>query len=112
MNHGLKPRHLENIRDILRDNCRSIESVGLFGSRAAGNYSDTSDIDLVLYGDVSEQASDRLRTCFLESLLPYKVDVVAYNHVSYPPFKRNIDAFAKTLFTEEQFYGNASSVNE
>ena len=112
MNHGLKPRHLESIRDILRENCRSIESVGLFGSRATGNYSETSNIDLVLYGDVSEQVSDRLYTCFLESLLPYKVDIAAYNHVNYSPLKRHIDASARTLYTEEQLYGEVSSVNE
>ena len=101
MNHGLAPRHLDQIRQLLQDNCPNIDWVGLFGSRATGNYKETSDIDLVIYGDVSTQECDRLYTVFLESLIPYKVDITSYNHIA-PPLKKHIDTTVQPLFTREQ----------
>ena len=104
MKHGIKPQYLQSIRDILRGNCAAIERVGLFGSRATGTFTRVSDIDLVLYGNISERDGDRLYTCFLESMIPHKVDITLYEHISYPPLKRHIDFVAKALFTKRQIY--------
>jgi len=101
MNHGLRDADLDLIKDILRKNCKNISSVALFGSRATGLHRPNSDVDLVIHGDITEQESDRLYTCFLESTLPYKVDVTAYEHITYPPLKRHIDKASKTLFTKQ-----------
>ena len=49
-----------------------------------------------------ESTVDRLWTCFHESKLPYKVDLVAYRLVKYPPLKAHIDRFAKTLLPAER----------
>ena len=38
MKHGIKPKYLRAIRDILKNNCAAIERVGLFGSRATGRF--------------------------------------------------------------------------
>lgn len=105
MNHGIEENVLQSIRNILAGNCQNIDKICLFGSRATGQFTKTSDIDLVLYGDISEQQTDRLYTCFHESMIPYKVDVTAYQHVTYPPLKRHIDDVVKLLFSREQIYG-------
>ena len=60
MDHGIQENYLESIKNILAENCQNIDKVCLFGSRATGNFTKTSDIDLVLYGYISEQESDRL----------------------------------------------------
>ena len=104
MNHGLSHSELEVIKKIIIENSQNIDSVGLFGSRATGLYKANSDIDLVLYGEVTEQESARLYTCFLESLLPYKVDIEAYQSITYEPFRSHIDQFARLLFTREDLY--------
>ncbi len=104
MNHGIQQQHLNTIRDILQNTCAHIDRVDLFGSRATGKFRETSDIDLAIHGDISEEEGDRLYTRFFESMIPHKIDVTVYGHVSYPPFKRHIDAVAKTLFTNEQIY--------
>ncbi len=104
MNHGLRISYLDVIRKTLKSNCNNISSVALFGSRATGHYRPNSDIDLVIYGDITEQEKDRLYTCFLESMLPYNVDIANYSRITYPPFKRHIDACAKTLFTKDELY--------
>ena len=102
--HGIKDNHLQHIKQILSDNCKNIEKVCLFGSRAIGNYRETSDIDLVLYGSITEQENDRLYTCFHESTLPYKIDIITYHHIRHKPLKRQIDETALLLFNEEQLY--------
>lgn len=60
-----------------------------------------SDIDLVLYGDLSQADVDRLCTLFEEGGLPVTVDVIAYAADLYPPLKHHIDSFAQPLFTRE-----------
>ncbi len=103
--HGLNKNQLRIIRDILFRNVSNVDKVSLYGSRATGKYKSNSDIDLVLYGDIDEAKADRLWTCFSESLLPYKVDLTIYRHITYPPLKRHIDQQGRTLFTNEQLYG-------
>ena len=104
MNHGIRTKDLLIIKAILISVCRDIEKVALFGSRATGRFNQTSDIDLVLYGDISEHASNRLYTCFHESMIAHEVDLVTYQDIRYPPLKRHIDAVAKVLFTRASLY--------
>jgi uncharacterized protein len=90
--HGLNPDHIQTIKALLRPYADTIETVGLFGSRATGSYRNNSDIDMVLYGSLTESTVDRLHTVFSESLLPMRVDVKAYSLVDYPPLKAHIDS--------------------
>lgn len=98
---NLNNSQLSIIKSILSPFASSIEKVGLFGSRATGAARENSDIDMVLYGDISEAEIRRIYTLFLESSLPVKVDVVAYNLVAYKPLKEHIDEKMKTLFTKQ-----------
>ena len=100
--HGLSQSQLQKIKSIINQGAPDVERVALFGSRANGSYKSYSDIDLVLYGNVDEAAVHRLFTLFLESSLPCKVDVTAYQLVSHPSLKARIDNCNKTLFTKEQ----------
>ena len=95
--HGLKSSDLEIIHTILKPYTHKIEKVGLFGSRATGNYKLYSDIDMVLYGDISESDGNHITTLFMDSLLAYKVDIIIYNHIEYMPLKQHIDKSAKFL---------------
>ncbi len=96
--HGLSDQHLTIIKQVFAPYAERIEKVGLFGSRATGKYRDNSDIDMVIYGDLTEAEIDRLHTMFEESLLPYRVDVNAYDLVEYTPLKAHIDATMQPLF--------------
>ena len=97
-NHGLTDGQLRIITDIMRPFTDKITTVGLFGSRATGTYRDNSDIDIVLYGHLSEADIDRLYTIFEESSLPLKVDVTAFDLIDYPPLKAHIMAVMRPLF--------------
>ena len=40
---------------------------------------------------IKPQYLQSIYTCFLESMIPHKVDITLYEHISYPPLKRHID---------------------
>jgi len=100
--HGLSDRELGTIREVLTPFHASITSACLFGSRACGQFKPYSDIDLVLFGNMSTQAIARIHTLLDDSYLGLNVDVLAYQHIDYSPLKRHIDATAKQLFTQKQ----------
>ena len=83
--HGLSERHINIIRAILAPYAERIERVDLFGSRATGAHRPESDIDMVLRGTVDEAAIGRIRALLDDSLLPYKIDLCAYDLITYPP---------------------------
>ena len=101
INHGLSVGEMKIIEDTLRDYRSDITRVGIFGSRANGTYKDYSDIDLVLYGDVTSEIVEHIYTLFDESNIGIHVDVLGYNTINYPPLKRQVDESAKTLFVND-----------
>lgn len=56
-------------------------------------------IDLVIYGDLIQEEADRLWTLFEASTLPFKVDLVVYDLINYPPLKEHIDAIMHPLLS-------------
>jgi uncharacterized protein len=98
--HGLSDRHVDIIRGILAPYADRVTRVDLFGSRATGAYRPESDIDMVVHGTLDEAAIGHVRTLLDESLLPYKIDLCAYDLIAYPPLRAHIDAVAKTLLTQ------------
>ena len=99
--HGLCPKNLCMIREILMPYREQIESVAVFGSRAQGTYQSFSDLDLVVYGDINPEWERRLHTLFDDSSLPMRVDVKAYALISSPALKRRIDKAGLLLFSKE-----------
>ena len=98
MNDGLTPKNQEEIREIL---CEAVhvDRAVLFGSRAMGTFSRKSDIDLALEGqnlDLSDLAS--LCGKFVESPLPYEVDLVIRAAIVNPELENRIEKHDKILY--------------
>jgi len=73
---GLTDRDIKTINSIFAQ-YPEVEEAKLFGSRAKGNHSFGSDIDLAIINEgVSLKTVSRLAADFEESTLPYKVDIV------------------------------------
>lgn len=103
-NTGLSQPNIDQIKAILAPFSHMITRVDLFGSRAKGTYRPNSDIDLVIHGAIDEKTIDRLTSIFLESPLPYKVDIKSYEHTQYAPLKAHMDEVATTLFTQASLH--------
>ncbi len=106
---ALTERERAIVLETLRPFATSFEQVGVFGSRVMGTNTAASDIDLVVYGDISPMLIDRLRTRFDDSNLAVRVDVVHYEQVRGTPIGRHIDAVAQYLFKSSSLLAPASA---
>ena len=81
MTDGLKDKYRKAIIEILSANER-VEKVVLFGSRAMGTFTPTSDVDIALFGDqltMTDQA--KLAEAIDELSIPQRVDILLYKSI-------------------------------
>ena len=84
MHFGLSSRDLETISKIF-SKYSEVKSVVLFGSRALGNYKNSSDIDLVILDEnISSSTFSKIKNDLEESTLPYFVDLIMYSNITEP----------------------------
>jgi predicted nucleotidyltransferase len=95
---GLKPEALELIREVFRRH-PEVREVRVFGSRAMGRFENQSDVDLALWGDLSESLIARIVGELDELPLPYTFDVQAYDSIKHEPLRHHIDEFGKVLYS-------------
>jgi uncharacterized protein len=87
----IEPRHLAEVRRILKLHAGGVE-VRAFGSRVRGGAKPHSDLDLAVMSrdPLPIQVKVRLENAFVESDLPFKVDVLYWDETS-DAFRRLID---------------------
>ena len=77
----------------------NIEKAILFGSRALGTHSPSSDIDLAVVGEnLTLESLGRLASEFDESSLPVFVDVLRYDTIKSEPLREHIARYGKMLW--------------
>lgn len=92
---------LKTILDILKAHAPEGE-VWAFGSRQRGTHRKHSDLDLAVVGKGRQPMSviGNLKEAFMDSTLPYRVDVLDY-HAVLPSFREIIDAAHEVIFRSE-----------
>lgn len=90
MTGGLKEKHKEAIIAEIASNCR-VERAVLFGSRAMGTNTITSDVDIALYGD-SLTLTDQIKLSAALKLIPMaqSVDLVLFDKIEHLPLIQHI----------------------
>ena len=76
----------------------SFEMVGVYGSRVQGKARPGSDVDLVIYGAVDAHDIAQMRTDLEESDLSIFSNITAYDKITHPALKAQIDKWMKPLF--------------
>ncbi len=80
----------------------NIREVLIFGSRAKGNYTDNSDIDLALKGSDLTMKYLLNLSLKMDDLDPlYKIDMVVYDDSIYTPLKEHIDRVGKVFYLKD-----------
>lgn len=100
MEYGLSDAVIGELRGVFRL-FPDIVEVRIFGSRAKGNYTEHSDIDLAVTSAKEAIPFDELMDINLriEDLgLLYKVDVVDYRKAKGTPIGEHIDRVGKPLY--------------
>ena len=90
MKYGLSKISYEVIKQIVQKYPQY--QFKLFGSRAKGNYKKSSDIDIAILGNLTNQEKIQLLNEFDLLAIPYMVDVVFYQDLTK---KELIDAIDK-----------------
>ena len=89
MNDGLKTQQRDAILGVLNQHPK-IERAVLFGSRAMGTFTPTSDIDIALYGDLTLRDQARIADELEQLSIPYTVDLVRMKTVTSPELLAHI----------------------
>jgi type I restriction enzyme S subunit len=87
----IRSDHQAIVESILVEHLPGRE-IMVFGSRAKGTSTTTSDLDLCVMGDekLSFEALSALKDAFSLSFLPYKVDIVEWSRLT-PEFRGLIE---------------------
>ena len=94
------PKFTEEILKNFFSKFSEILEVKIYGSRALGNYSPGSDIDLAVYGDC-EDIEGKLKYEIDELSTPYKFDVTIYSLITNINLKKHIDEFGVVFYTRK-----------
>ena len=98
--YGLSDEVREDICRVFRS-FPSIRKVILFGSRAKGNYTAGSDIDLAVIGeDISFKLMLDLNLRIDDLDLLYKVEIVDYQKVAGTPLGGHIDRVGQVFYSK------------
>lgn len=76
---GLKNEIIDNIKKVF-SKYPEIDKACIFGSRARGDYKETSDIDIVLYGnDLTHTLNTKIFYDLEDLYIVYKIDLINFN---------------------------------
>ncbi len=102
---GLRDSDLKSIVAFLKkfDN---IHQAILFGSRAKGNYTHGSDVDIAIVGDFDSRDVTKLSYLLNhETMMPYKFDIIDYNSIQNPELKEHIDRVGIGIYSSSKVTG-------
>lgn len=100
MNFGLTPEQEKLLKDIFEKHAVSGQVI-VYGARAKGNFTDRSDIDLVVKSsNVNNGVMAEIKEEIEESDFPYLVDLQVYEEIENPALIEHIDRVGKVLYGE------------
>ena len=77
----------------------NIDEVILYGSRAKGNYTTGSDIDLTLKGEgINLEQLNKINNDIDDLLSPYTFDISIFNQISNPYFIEHIERVGRLFY--------------
>ena len=77
----------------------TIDKAIIFGSRAKGNYSNGSDVDIAIKGTIDFKTVAKLSYLLnQESFMPYKFDIVNYTKTQHNTLKEHIDRIGILIY--------------
>ncbi len=98
---GIDDKNLHFIRSIFKD-FNGINKVLVYGSRAKGNYSEHSDIDLVIAdSNIERKTLGKILLAINDSDFPYTVDLQIMEDIKNPQLQEHIQRVGKEFYVKE-----------
>ncbi|MBL7073118.1 MAG: nucleotidyltransferase domain-containing protein [Candidatus Omnitrophica bacterium] len=91
-NKPLSKKIISQIVDLILTRDKGIEKIVIFGSRATGEFKNTSDIDIAIFGKDWTDTDINIVKHNLEEFIktPLKFDVLNFYDIAKPKLKENI----------------------
>ena len=98
MQFGLSKKTLDSLNSIFRK-YHQVEKVIIYGSRAKGNFTEGSDIDLTIIGQKVDHSIIQLINNEIENLLlPYIFDISIFNNIKNKDLIEHIKRVGLTFY--------------
>ena len=98
MPYGLQKETIDELQRTF-SSFKEINEVVLYGSRAKGSYTNSSDIDITIKGtDLSLKILNKLHIQIDDLLLPYTFDISIYKHINNKELIEHIDRIGKVIY--------------
>ncbi len=99
MKFGLTDKELESLSSIFSKKLSS-GNIYIYGSRAKGNYTSTSDIDLVIKGSQALSTNElaEIEDAIIESDIPYLCDIQYLENISNQALLEHIARIGKLIY--------------
>jgi len=100
--YGLTSDEINKIKEVFSRH-KEIEKAILYGSRAQGNYQNSSDIDLSLFGEkITLTQLLEIENQLDDLLIPYKIDLSIYHKIENLDLIEHIDRVGKVFYENEK----------
>jgi predicted nucleotidyltransferase len=100
---GLKESTIARINGVFAT-CPEVERVILYGSRAKGNFRQSSDIDLTLEGDaITAEQFSRIALELDDLLLPYTIDLSLKRQIDNPDLLAHIERVGVVFYERDDY---------
>lgn len=96
--YGLLLKDIDSLVSIINSN-HKVDKIILFGSRAKGNFTAGSDIDIAIKGrllQLNDLLDFKIKTDNLS--LPYKIDLIIFDNINEPDLINHINRVGINLF--------------
>ena len=102
MEYGLRQDHIAKIKNVFSQ-FPEIEEAVLYGSRAMGNFKNSSDIDLVLKGEkLNTSLLHKISLQLDDLLLPYTFDLSIYHRIDNEGLLEHIERVGLVFYKPTQ----------
>jgi predicted nucleotidyltransferase len=97
--YGLSNKTIQRISTVFKG-FPEINRVVLYGSRAIGNFSEGSDIDICIFGDAIQNGTKaKIANALDDLLLPYKIDLQIFSEIDNNELLDHIRRVGKEIYT-------------
>lgn len=102
MRFGLNDSTVEKINSVF-EKYPEVEEVIIYGSRAKGNYRNSSDIDITLKGEkLTTELLSKIETDIDDLLTPYMFDVSVFKELNSPDLENHINRIGVTFYRRQK----------
>jgi len=102
MAYGLTKKTIQKINRIFSDHSNIDEAI-LYGSRAKGNYTAGSDIDITLKGEELDlEQLNKINIDLDDLLLPYTFDLSILHQIANPDLIEHIERVGKVFYNRTE----------